>query len=348
MNFPASTVLLVCAGMASTAGAQLMVGAGSGSSLISTLSPTASVQTFEAFPGFRGGVRVAAGDLDGDGVADVIATPHGPAAVNGHVKAFKGSTGAELASFFPFDGFSGGISVAAGDVNNDGFADFVAAPDSTQATNGHVKVFDGRDGSLVRSFFAFQGFQGGVNVAAGDVDGDGFSDMAVVAGPGGNGHVKVFSGQTSSELASFFAFPGFQGGVSVAAGDINGDGRADIITGAGAGGGPHVKAFDGVTGDLLLSFFAYTPAFTGGINVAVGDVNSDGLADIITGAGPGGGPHVKVFDGRTGAEQASFFAFAGVSDIEGAFVAAAPIPTPAGALVLGAAGMVTTLRRRRS
>jgi hypothetical protein len=100
------------------------------------------------------------------------------------------------------------------------------------------------------------------------------------------------------------------GGVYIAAGDVNGDGFADIITGAGAGGSPHVKVFDGQTNSLLASFFAYDVAFTGGVRVAAGDVNDDGLADIITGAGPSGGPHVKVFDGHTSALLASFFAFA--------------------------------------
>ena len=98
-------------------------------------------------------------------------------------------------------------------------------------------------------------------------------------------------------LASFFAYdPAFSGGVCVAVGDVNGDGKPDIITGAGAGGGPHVEVFD-LTGHLENEFFAYDPRFTGGVNVAVGDLTGDGQGDIITGAGAGGGPHVKVFDG---------------------------------------------------
>lgn len=96
--------------------------------------------------------------------------------------------------------------------------------------------------------------------------------------------------------------------MNVAAGDLDGDGRAEIITGAGAGGGPHVKAFNGVTGAEVQSFFAYDPSFGGGVDVAVRDVNRDGFADIVTGAGPGGGPHVKAFDGRTLAELQSFYA----------------------------------------
>jgi hypothetical protein len=95
--------------------------------------------------------------------------------------------------------------------------------------------------------------------------------------------------------------------VSVAAGDVNGDGRADMITGAGAGGASHVKVFDGVTGGQIQSFFAFDAAFAGGVFVAAGDVDGDGRADIITGAGAGGTPHVKVFSGSTSAVLLSFF-----------------------------------------
>src|SRR5207253_182607 len=111
-------------------------------------------------------------------------------------------------------------------------------------------------------------------------------------------------------LGSFFAYaPGFSGGVFVAAGDVNGDGKADIITGAGPGGGPHVEVFSGADGSVLDSFFAYNPAFTGGVSVAAVDFNGDGKADIVTGAGPGGGPHVRVRDGKTLNDLASFMAY---------------------------------------
>ena len=122
--------------------------------------------------------------------------------------------------------------------------------------------------------------------------------------------MRLFDFRTATERQSFDAFPGFQGGARVAAGDVNGDGIDDIITAAGPGAAPHVKVFDGATGRLLLSFFAYAPGYRGGVNVAAGDLNRDGFADIITSAGPGVGPHVKAFDGRTGAEVASFLAFA--------------------------------------
>ncbi len=168
-----------------------------------------------------------------------------------------------------------------------------------------------------------------MHVAAGDVDGDGRADIITGAGPGGGPHVRVFTGATGGQLAtalgSFFAYgAGFTGGVWVGAGDVNGDGRADVITGAGAGGGPHVKAFSGLNGMELHSFFPYGLGFTGGVRVAAADVNGDGKDDIITGAGPGGGPHVRVFDGMTGQPIRGFFAYESFTG--GIFVAGAPTP----------------------
>ena len=84
---------------------------------------------------------------------------------------------------------------------------------------------------------------------------------------------------------------------------------ADIVTGPGAGGAPQVRRFDPVTGLQLGAFQAFDPAFTGGVYVAMGDVTGDQVADTVVGAGPGSQPHVKVFDGVTGAEVRSFFAY---------------------------------------
>jgi hypothetical protein len=95
----------------------------------------------------------------------------------------------------------------------------------------------------------------------------------------------------------------------VAAGDVNGDGRADIITGAGPGGSPLVNVFDGGTRSLLRSFMPLPASFRGGVRVAARDINGDGLADIITGAGPGGLAEVAVFDSSTLAMLVGFFAY---------------------------------------
>src|SRR5262249_43759913 len=138
---------------------------------------------------------------------------------------------------------------------------------------GLVEVRDG-SGVLLRRFEPFPGWTGEVRVAGGDVNGDGVADGVVGAGPGApGGHVKVFGGATGAELRSFFAFDGFEGGVFVAAGDVDGDGKADVIVGAAANG--HVKVFDGASGAEIRSFLAY-PGFLGAVTVGVGDVNGDG------------------------------------------------------------------------
>jgi hypothetical protein len=142
------------------------------------------------------------------------------------------------------------------------------------------------------------------------VNDDGRADIVVGAGPGGGPHVRVFSGANLSELHSFFAFdPRFTGGVRVAAGDVNDDGRADIVVGAGPGGGPHVRVFSGLDLTELRTFFAFTPAFTGGVFVAAGDLNGDPFADLVVGADAGGGPHVRAFHGTSLADLASFFPY---------------------------------------
>jgi serralysin len=79
--------------------------------------------------------------------------------------------------------------------------------------------------------------------------------------------VKVFNGPSNHVLRSFFPYPGFTGAVRVGTEDVNGDGKADIITGVGPGAGPHVKVFDGVTLAVLESFLAFGSTYSDGIFV---------------------------------------------------------------------------------
>ncbi|MEK6236612.1 MAG: hypothetical protein N2C14_18040, partial [Planctomycetales bacterium] len=251
--------------------------------------------TISAYGGFQGGARVAVADVNGDGHLDVVTGSGAGAAAD--VRVFSGTNGSLLRGFSPFGGFRGGVFVAGGDVNNDGFDDVIVSADA--GATPHVKHFSGANGSILHNFHAFgSGFRGGVRVASGDVNNDGFDDVIVGAGRGAGPHVRVFSGADRSVLRNFFAFgAGFQGGVYAASGDVNNNGFDDIIIGAGPGAGPHVKAFNGQNLSVLASFYAYGAGFQGGVRVGASDVNSDGFADIVTGAGPGAGPHVKVFAG---------------------------------------------------
>jgi predicted outer membrane repeat protein len=86
-----------------------------------------------------------------------------------------------------------------------------------------------------------------------------------------------------------------------------------VAVGADAGIPSVVRVFNG-TGGVLASIQPYVTGFTGGVRVATGDFTGDGIQDIVTAAGPGGGPNVKVFDGVTFQEVASFFAFESTFD----------------------------------
>ncbi|MDY3559503.1 cadherin domain-containing protein [Gemmata sp. JC673] len=188
---------------------------------------------------------------------------------------------------------------------------YLTAVGADAGANGHVKVYN-QDGSLRFSFFAFDGFNGGVRVATGDVNGDQVEDIVVGAGAGAGaagGHVKVFDGATGALISSFFSFTGFNGGVNVAVGDVDGDGRGDIIVGTGSGAA-HVKAFSFANNTLLSSFIAFS-GFNGGVTVAAGNYDGTGADEIVVGTATGAS-HVKAF-GRTGNEVLSFLAFPGFS-----------------------------------
>jgi hypothetical protein len=153
---------------------------------------------------------------------------------------------------------------------------------------------------------------------SGDFDGDGRADIMTGTGFGGAAHVRVFSFPSGAtvpvELFNFFAFdPAFVGGVRIAACDLTGDGVPDIVAAAGPGGGAHVRTFDGVTREPLPgtigSFFPYDPGYLGGTYVACNDIDGDGVPDIITGTGVGGGPHVRVWSGVDGTEIVGFFPY---------------------------------------
>ncbi|HVK17007.1 MAG TPA: hypothetical protein VM533_08660 [Fimbriiglobus sp.] len=174
-----------------------------------------------------------------------------------------------------------------------------------------VQVFDAANRSILFDGFVYDpSFRGGVRVATGDVTGDGVPDLVTAAGFGGGPHIQVFDGVTFELINGFFAYePSFSAGVYVAVGDVTGDGIAEIVAGTGFGGGPLVRVFSQFGIDLG-AFFAYSEEFRGGVRVAVGDTNGDGIGEVITAAGPGGGPHVRVFDFATLSPIEEYFALA--------------------------------------
>ncbi len=271
--------------------------------------------TFQPYDtSFKGEIHVATGDINGDGVEDVV-TGAGPGG-GPHVQTFDGNAIlngkaeriiSSLGSYFAYNpGFGGGVNVAIGDVNGDGLGDIITGAGA--GGGPHVIAWNAATGTAITSFFAYDAsFKGGVNVGAGDIAGGTAAEIVTGAGAGGGPHVRVFN-SSSGLVKEFFAYtPAFTGGVYVAAGDVNGDGKADIVTGAGAGGGPHVKVFDGTSLAMIRSFYAFESIFSGGVRVAVGNLDADANAELILGAGPLGGPHVRFVDNDVNNTQLNSF-----------------------------------------
>lgn len=151
-------------------------------------------------------------------------------------------------------------------------------------------------GNLQNSWLAYsEHFKGGVNIAVGDVHGDDAQELITAPKKGGGPHVRVFDSR-GNLISEFFAYGAdFHGGVNIAVGDVNNDGVDEIITAPGPGGGPHIKVFD-KSGKMLTEFFAYSASFDGGVNVATGDVNNDGIEEIVLAPYSAYIPQVKVFD----------------------------------------------------
>jgi uncharacterized delta-60 repeat protein len=261
----------------------------------------------------------------------------------GRVDVFK-PDGTRVTSFAPYGAsYAGDVAVAFGDVNGDGIDDLITG---AQVGNPNVKVYNGAafqngtfnpanpDATLMASFFPYAlQFNVGVNVAVGDITGDGYADIVTGASVG-NPDVRVYSGKNLAAgptmIAQWFPYAlQFNVGANVAVGDVNGDGFADIVTGA-TGGNPDVRVYSGrdiVTatfqptgGSLLAQFFAYGLNFNVGAFVTVGDVTGNGFGDVITGASIGN-PEVKVYNGNAiaagtfnahnpdGSKLADFFAY---------------------------------------
>lgn len=178
--------------------------------------------------------------------------------------------------------------------------------DSVFLNGAFARVFSSNGKQKRTGFFTYNSaYKGGEQIISFDLDNDGSRETVST----GETFVTIYNNNGS--LRSTFApyTTNYKKGINIAIGDIENDGSIEIVTGTENGGGPHVRVFNRDGKLINPGFFAYAKNFRGGVNVAIGDLNGDGIKEIITGAGYKGGPHVRVYKKDGTLINPGFFAY---------------------------------------
>ncbi|MBU4332209.1 L,D-transpeptidase [Patescibacteria group bacterium] len=219
---------------------------------------------------FEGGVNITACDLDGDAKDEIITG----AGFGGspHVRVFNGYGQPKLTvGFFAGDEQSQtGVKVACGDINRDGKNEIITGC----LTNKGVSInFFAKEGNFLGGGFIVSDLKKDFDLETVDLGGDGVSEIIVAGGKGEKPWVKIF--RADGSLINEFMVYGddFFGGINLACKDKDGDGREEIIVGAGRLAGPHLRVFDGY-GSLMNELFVFDSNFRGGVQSVIGNFDN--------------------------------------------------------------------------
>ncbi|MDP2683683.1 MAG: phosphodiester glycosidase family protein [bacterium] len=160
-----------------------------------------------------------------------------------------------------------------------------------------------------KSFFAYDSrLRSGFKIAGGNVMGDEAEEIIVGTAEGSGPQVMV-TDSDGTVKAQFFAYDStLRNGVTVTACDVNGDGLEEIVTAQDRGGWPLVRIFDGYGNVINDGFLVLDGKFIGGVNLSCGDIQGDGISEIVVAAMRGGGPQVMVYN-LAGNAYANFYAY---------------------------------------
>lgn len=190
--------------------------------------------------------------------------------------------GREEARFWPYgENYTGKVSIALVDLGSDAVPEIAAL--NQEGDVPQIKVLR-LNGSFIKYYYPYgkNGTTRGGSVAATDMDGAERAEIILGAPRGARPEVKIYDTDFNL-LRSFRVYdPGFKGGVNVAVGDLEGDGKKEIITGAASLGGPHVRVWNQYGREVFPGFFAFSAKLRSGVVVSAFDVDGDGKDEIIT------------------------------------------------------------------
>ena len=259
---------------------------------------------FAPYSTYRQGVRVAVGDVTGDGRPEIVTAPGGGWFTE--IRVFDGRTFGRLAAYPPFEdgsGWQAGAFVAVGDTTGSGRGDVVVGLDRGCCTS--IRVLQGATGVDRAGFFTYgSNSDEGVRVAAADVNGDGRAEI-IGTSLANTGVVDFYPPAGGTAFRSITAFPA-RSATAIAAGDVLGTSQPELVAAAATVTGVQVKVFDVRSGDLLASSSPFAGSWYAP-QVATADVNGDGRADVVVGAASAAGTQVEAFDVATGKQLTSFF-----------------------------------------
>lgn len=242
------------------------------------------IEIWPFHPDTRTGINVAAGDVDSDGKDEIAVSQSADG--QAWVKVYKYNNEKEvLGEWNAFGEATCGASIAMSDVDADGNDEVIVA--AGEGCGPQVKIYKA-DGTFMRQFFAFEEeYHGGLDVAAGDLNGDGFRKDIVISKKKEAAEIKVFRlGDEIETLANFRAFDNFTVGAFVDAFDMDEDDIDEILVGAGEGGGPQVELYEHNGDKINTTFFAYDEGARGGVDVTGGLFSiKDGIPYTFAGAG---------------------------------------------------------------
>ncbi|MFH0952422.1 MAG: carboxypeptidase regulatory-like domain-containing protein [Patescibacteria group bacterium] len=229
---------------------------------------------------FRGGVNIAAADIDGDGIKDIVTAPAADGGPNVRVYKYNSTTGHynlldHVMAYQTY--YRGGIKLKLADVNSDGKYEIITNPTSG---GPNIRVYTYNDVTknleLLDWLWVYPAsYRGGQEIFVADVDNDNNVEIVTTPNTGGP-NIRLYEYDpgtgTFKQMDWFMAYhPDFRGGVNLKVADIDGDGDSDLITTPASNGGPNVRIYkwDSSTErmDIRTWFMAFSEEYRLGLEV---------------------------------------------------------------------------------